>query len=86
MRLWDLRTPVCQGLLQAASQPTAAFDEQARRCPARLNWLAGCSSSPQTTICFRVQLNLYHQRQTLTWPSMQSAVEVLECRILRAAQ
>ena len=28
MRLWDLRTNVCQGLLQAPARPCAAFDQQ----------------------------------------------------------
>lgn len=28
MRLWDLRTNGCQGLLQAPAQPCAAFDQQ----------------------------------------------------------
>ena len=28
MRLWDVRTNVCQGLLQAPAQPCAAFDQQ----------------------------------------------------------
>lgn len=28
VRLWDLRTPQCQGLLQAPGLPTVAFDEQ----------------------------------------------------------
>ena len=29
MRLWDLRTAMCQGLLQAPAQPCATFDQQA---------------------------------------------------------
>ena len=28
MRLWDLRTPQCQGLLQAPGLPTVTHDEQ----------------------------------------------------------